>query len=208
MGDLSEKATGSCGLFLTSPTCSSSWLAVMVPGLSIPLDHHVRTCAPATRSEAPAVRAAPARELLAFTPTIRLHGPRWLLILLLVISRFTPAAGGPLTAALKQALLAGKDLIDDDGMTLGRGRVSMFAGPPAACDPCWVTAGKAPLPEKVTGENGIELASSNALGLLRRYSESMGGKHFNHMPADALMRVSDRPTFPSLALDRPCHRLC
>jgi len=118
----------------------------MVPGLSIPLDHHVRTCAPATRSEVPAVRAAPARELLAFTPTIRLHGPRWLLILLLVISRFTPAAGGALTAALKQALLAGKDLIDDDGMTLGRGRVSMFAGPPAACDPCWVTAGKAPLP--------------------------------------------------------------
>ena len=41
MGDLSENATR--GDFLTLPTCSYSWLAVMVAGLSIPLDHRDRS---------------------------------------------------------------------------------------------------------------------------------------------------------------------
>ena len=137
------------------------------------------------------------------SPLAHLHGPRRLLALLLLVSNIKASVGRPLTAELKQAMASGTDLTDD-GKTLGRGRVSMFAAPPAACAPCWVTTGKAALPEKVTGANGVELTSSNALGLLRRYSDGIGGKHYNHMPADALLRVGSRPTFPSLTGGRTC----
>ena len=112
-------------------------------------------------------------------------------VVLIVLSRSSLARGKPLTVAIKEAIRDGHDLVDK--LVLGRGRRSMFAGTPFACDPCWVVTGKIALPETIEGANGIELTTQDGRGLLKRFSEGVGGKHFDHMPADALLRVRARP---------------